>query len=68
MLALKGLIPALREAGMTNTEIAVAVGVSGTQITKYVKGYAAPSLGTLVAMHDILGKSLDELVFGKKKS
>ena len=66
MLALKGLPAALREAGMTNTEIAAAVGVSGTQITKFVKGYASPSLGTLVAMHDILGKSLDELVFGKK--
>ena len=66
MVGLKGLPGALREAGLTNTQIAAAVGISGTQITKYIKGYASPSLGTLVAMHDILGKSLDELVFGKK--
>lgn len=52
----------LEAADMTQAEFATAVGVSQPTVSDWVNGEMSPSLGNLVALSEITGIALDELV------
>jgi transcriptional regulator with XRE-family HTH domain len=52
----------LEAAEMTQAEFATAVGVSQPTVSDWVNGEMSPSLGNLVALSEITGIGLDELV------
>ena len=54
-----------RAAGLSQSQLAKAAGVSPSTIGMYEQGRREPSIDTLVAMADALGVSLDLLVRGK---
>lgn len=49
-------------AGVTQEDLAAAVGVSFQQIQKYEKGHNRISIGRLVSVCEVLGVSLAEMV------
>ena len=64
MLALQA---ARSKKGMTQKELASAVGIAPSTISNYEAGEREPSLDILCAMADALDCSLDMLILGKEK-
>jgi transcriptional regulator with XRE-family HTH domain len=51
-----------RDAGMTQAELAVRVGVSQGAVSQWESGVALPEVKHLVKMSSIFGCSVDELI------
>lgn len=51
-----------RERGMTQEQLAEAMGVSFAAVSKWERGVSAPELGTMLELADLFGVSLDALV------
>ena len=58
----KNLMRILSEKGVTQRELAAAVGVTEMFMSYVVNGYKFPSLAITVRMAEYLGVTLDELV------
>lgn len=53
---------ARKSAGLTPEHLAISVGRSSYSIREYELGRVTPSVATLAAMADILGRTVDELL------
>lgn len=51
-----------RERGLTQEQLAEALGVSFAAVSKWERGAATPELGTMLELADLFGLSLDALV------
>lgn len=52
--------------GLTQEQVAEAVGITYSSYVKIENTFQSPSLATLVAISQVLQTSLDWLVFGKR--
>lgn len=57
-----------KEKGMTQAELAAAVGVTNKAVSKWETGEAMPEAALLLPLSEILGVSVDELLKGKRNT
>lgn len=55
------------KAGYTQTDVAVALGISAAAVAQYELGGKVPNLKTGVKLAKLLGTTCEELVNGKEK-
>ena len=60
------LLQLRKSKGLTQTDLALEIGVSGRAYQTYERGQRDPSLPTLIALADFYNLSLDELVCRKR--
>ena len=58
----KRLAEAIMQSGMTQTEIAVRIGVRQQQISSYIKGKTLPALDTLSKLCTVLDLDANEIL------
>lgn len=56
------LAEAIRQGGMTQTELAQKIGVRQQQISSYIKGHTLPSLDTLSRLCTVLDLDANEIL------
>ena len=57
-----------KQQGLSQEELAEKLGVSRQAVSKWERSEASPDTDNLIALAKIYGMSLDELVFGEKKT
>lgn len=57
------LVNVLDEANMTQKELADAIGVTKSIISRYINKQRMPSLKNIINMSDVLNISIDELIY-----
>ena len=57
-----------KKHGLSQEELAEKLGVSRQAVSKWERSEASPDTDNLIALAKIYGLSLDELIFGEKKS
>lgn len=57
------LVNILEEENMTQKELADAIGITKSAISKYINKQRMPSLKNIINMSDVLNISIDELIY-----
>ena len=57
-----------KQKNLTQRELAEALHISQTSVSKYERGESEPDLAMLIEISDFFGISIDEFVRGSKKN
>lgn len=57
------LVDMLKDANMTQSELAVAIDVTEATVSRYIHKTRMPSVKALINMSEVFGVSLDDLMY-----